>query len=185
MKTLARRRARELALKVLYSLDANPELDAGTALTTYYDRFAPAPGQDDDAEDGGEPAGTQDRQGASQGSGRAADDAGPPPAETVDRVYAEILVREVSRLRPELDELLTQVSRNWRIERMARVERTILRMAVFELKHRHDVPPPVAISEAIELAKRFGAADAPAFVNGLLDSALQALGPGPGAGPGK
>jgi N utilization substance protein B len=163
MKSLPRRRARELALKVLYSLDVNPEVDAGAALTTYYDRFAREGGRDEDEDADEQAPGDQ-----------------PAAGEALDRGYAEALVREVTRHRPELDDLLTQVSRNWRIERMARVERTILRIALYELKHRQDVPAPVAISEAIELAKRFGAADAPAFVNGLLDSALQTLGTAPG-----
>jgi len=85
-------------------------------------------------------------------------------------------VREVSEHRSEIDDLLGQLSRNWRVERIARVERTILRMALYELKFRDDIPARVAINEAIELAKRFGSADASAFVNGLLDSALTTLG---------
>jgi transcription antitermination protein NusB len=144
MRSLSRRRAREVALQVLYSLDANPEQDASAALSFYFDRFA-------SEDDGGE------------------------SDELVDRSFVEKLVREVTDRRPALDELLQQVSRNWRIERIARVERTILRMALFELAHRPDVPPAVAINEAIELAKKFGAADAPAFVNGILDSALATL----------
>jgi transcription antitermination factor NusB len=82
----------------------------------------------------------------------------------------------VSERRAEIDEVLGQLSRNWRVERIARVERTILRMAIYELKFREEIPARVIINEAIELAKRFGSADASAFVNGLLDSALNTLG---------
>jgi N utilization substance protein B len=59
------------------------------------------------------------------------------------------------------------------------VDRTILRMGIYELGHRKETPARVALSEAIELAKRFGAEEAPAFVNGLLDSALELLGQHP------
>jgi N utilization substance protein B len=150
MKTLSRRRAREIALQVLYSLDANPDVDPTAALSFYFDRFA-AEEREDTPVDGEEAA----------------------PA---DQAYVETLVRDVTEHRAAIDELLGQVSRNWRIERIARVERTILRMALYELKFRQDIPARVALNEAIELAKRFGAQDASAFVNGLLDSALHTLG---------
>jgi len=148
MKPLSRRRAREIALQVLYSIDANADVDPAAALVFYFDRFA-AEEREDEAEA----------------------EAGP-----VDQGYVETLVREVSERRTEIDDLLGQLSRNWRVERIARVERTILRMALYELKFRDDIPARVTINEAIELAKRFGASDASAFVNGLLDSALSTLG---------
>jgi N utilization substance protein B len=149
MKPLSRRRAREIALQVLYSIDANADVDPVAALSFYFDRFAAEEREDEPAE-----------------------------AETgeVDQSFVETLVREVSERRDEIDEILGQLSRNWRIERIARVERTILRMALYELKFRDDIPARVTLNEAIELAKRFGSADASAFVNGLLDSALSTLG---------
>jgi N utilization substance protein B len=149
MKPLSRRRAREIALQVLYSIDANADVDPAAALVFYYDRFAAEEHEDEATES----------------------DAG-----AVDRGYVETLVREVSERRAEIDEVLGQLSRNWRVERIARVERTILRMAIYELKFREEIPARVIINEAIELAKRFGSADASAFVNGLLDSALNTLG---------
>jgi N utilization substance protein B len=142
-----RRRAREVALQVLYSLDANPEQDPAAVLALYFDRFA-RPEDPDDSVDG----------------------------EAFDRPFAEQLVGQVWSRRAELDEQIAQVSRSWRVERMARVDRTILRMAVYELRHCDDVPSRVTLNEAIELAKRYGAEEAPAFVNGLLDSALRTLG---------
>jgi N utilization substance protein B len=149
MKPMSRRRAREIALQVLYSIDANSDVDPKSALAFYFDRFA-AEEREEDAPEA---------------------DAGP-----VDQSFVETLVREVSERRGEIDDLLGQLSRNWRIERIARVERTILRMALYELKFRDDIPARVTLNEAIELAKRFGSADASAFVNGLLDSALTTLG---------
>jgi N utilization substance protein B len=142
----ARRRGREIALQVLSAIDANPELPAPHALALYFEHLAD--GEDEDPAARSEPA---------------------------DRTYAETLVREVTARREELDELLGRVSRNWRVERMARVDRSILRLAVYELRHVPDVPARVTINEAIELAKRFGAAEAPPFVNGILDAAVRAL----------
>lgn len=85
------------------------------------------------------------------------------------RRYAEALVRGVHEHREALDAAIQEVSRNWRVHRMALVDRNILRLGAFELLHRQDVPRRVAINEAIELAKRYGAAEARAFVNGVLD----------------
>jgi N utilization substance protein B len=61
------------------------------------------------------------------------------------------------------------LSTNWRLDRMSRVDLTILRLAAQEILFRADIPKSVSINEAVELAKRFGAEDSPAFVNGLLD----------------
>lgn len=70
---------------------------------------------------------------------------------------------------PALDELIGKLSTNWRLERMPRVDLTILRLAGFEILFRPDIPKTVSINEAVELAKRFGAEDSAAFVNGILD----------------
>lgn len=75
----------------------------------------------------------------------------------------------VGRL-PEVDRLLAKYATNWRLDRMAVVDRNILRMGVFELLFDEETPPKVVINEAVELAKRFGAADSGKFVNGVLDS---------------
>jgi N utilization substance protein B len=84
----------------------------------------------------------------------------------------ELVTGTVERL-PEVDDMVQSASRNWRVARMARVDRNILRIAAYELRHAPEVPVKVVINEAVELAKRFGAADAPAFVNGLLDRIAQ------------
>ncbi len=72
-----------------------------------------------------------------------------------------------------LDEAISAVSRNWRLERMSRVDRNILRLATYELRESLDVPVKVVINEAVELAKMFGAEEAPSFVNGVLDRIAQ------------
>ncbi|HUJ31517.1 MAG TPA: transcription antitermination factor NusB [Candidatus Acidoferrum sp.] len=72
------------------------------------------------------------------------------------------------------DELVAKLSENWRIERLAAVDRNILRLAIYELRFG-TAPAKVAIDEALELAKKFSSAEAPAFLNGILDAALKSL----------
>ncbi len=72
------------------------------------------------------------------------------------------------------DRLMGELSENWRFERLAAVDRGILRLSISELK-LGTAPPKVVISEAIELAKKFSSAEAPAFLNGVLDAALKTL----------
>jgi N utilization substance protein B len=69
----------------------------------------------------------------------------------------------------EIDERLAAAAENWRLPRMAGVDRNVLRIGAYELLFATDTPPAVAFDEAIQLAKRFGSADSPAFVNGVLD----------------
>jgi N utilization substance protein B len=88
---------------------------------------------------------------------------------------AEALAEAVVRERPELDRLAADAADNWRLDRIAAVERNILRLGIHELL-RGDVPPKVAIDEAVQLAHWFGGAKAPAFVNGVLDRVARGLG---------
>lgn len=104
------------------------------------------------------------------------------PRDVSVRDYAETLVNGVSGLRDELDSLIERRSLNWRVARMSIVDRNILRIAAWEMRHSGDVPVKVAIDEAIELAKRFGAEDSRAFVNGVLDALMDDIQAGKGAG---
>src|SRR5262245_41789210 len=79
------------------------------------------------------------------------------------------IVDGVQAMRPEIDRTLSEVAENWRLPRMAAVDRNVLRLAAFELLHMPQTPATAVINEAIELARRFGSKDSPAFVNGLLD----------------
>jgi N utilization substance protein B len=90
------------------------------------------------------------------------------PAEREVQDLAEQLVRGVHRERRNIDERIESASTNWRVDRMARVDRNALRLAVFELLHG-DAPVKVIINEAIELGKKFGSESSGAFVNGVLD----------------
>jgi len=85
------------------------------------------------------------------------------------RAFAKEIVLGVSEHRAELDALLAAHARNWRVERMASVDRNVLRIGVWELLYS-DAPTPVVIDEAVELARRFGGDRSPSFVNGVLDA---------------
>ena len=89
--------------------------------------------------------------------------------------FAWDLVEGVWTNQAALDEHLTSFSQNWRIERMGKVEITLLRLALYEILFRNDIPPKVAINEAIELSKQFGDDGSRGFVNGILDAAAKAL----------
>ncbi len=84
--------------------------------------------------------------------------------------FALTLLTGILKHREDIDRVIQRHARNWRLERMARVDRNILRIGVYELLFSEDVPPKVAINEAVELAKRFGAEDSAPFVNGILDA---------------
>lgn len=88
--------------------------------------------------------------------------------------YAKVLLQDIEANLAEIDRKLDQSSRRWRVERMSRVDRNILRLAACELLFRaDDVPPKVAISEGVQLAKRFSGDESPAFVNAVLDTLLK------------
>jgi transcription antitermination protein NusB len=124
-----RRRARELAIQVLFHMEYNPA-DPGESFERVCESFE-------------------------------------PPREV--RAYAREVVVGVWENRAELDRLIRRTSKNWRVERMSRVDRNILRIAIYEVLHRKDVPPKVSIDEAVELGKRYGTEESGAFINGILD----------------
>ena len=85
------------------------------------------------------------------------------------REYAELLVAGAFERREELDEYIDAVLKGWTPERVGRIEGNVLRIGVFEMVFVDDVPPKVAINEAIELAKSYGTEESPGFVNAVLD----------------
>ncbi len=84
--------------------------------------------------------------------------------------FSKELVSGVMAYKEELDHRIRKASKNWRIERMSRVDRCVLRLATFEILFREDIPPKVSIDEAVELGKKFGSEDSAAFINGILDN---------------
>jgi transcription antitermination protein NusB len=95
------------------------------------------------------------------------------------RGFARELVVAAAERRVAIDEHISASSKNWRLERMSRVDRNILRLGTCELVAFPNVPVRVTINEAVELAKRFGTTDSPAFVNGILDRIAASLGRSP------
>lgn len=85
------------------------------------------------------------------------------------RTFAERLVRGVVGARAELDEVIGGSTEHWRLDRMATVDRNVLRLAVWEMMSEPETPPAVVIDEAIEIGKRFGSERSGAFINGILD----------------
>jgi len=87
----------------------------------------------------------------------------------VDLEFLQQTVENVLTRRDALDSIISEFSRGWTAQRLSRVDRALLRLGVWELLGT-DLPPAVAINEAVELAKAYGTADSPAFINGVLDS---------------
>lgn len=149
----SRTRGREYALQVLYEVDSSGK-DPVEALETYWVNF----------ETTGRPAGSPE----------------PDPA---IKAFARQLVEGVTRNAGEIDALIERCSLNWRLDRMPRVDRNVLRLACYELLHSTDVPTKVVINEAIELGKRYGTEESGAFVNGILDKVAGEVRKGSGEAP--
>ena len=88
--------------------------------------------------------------------------------------FSRELVEGVEAHRDPLDAEIAALARGWDLDRIAALEKSILRVALFELRRRDDIPDEVAIDEAVSLAKRYCGADAPGFVNGILGAAARA-----------
>ena len=184
----SRRAARELALQALYQLDMAGEGDPAVPLfwshadaeRTTAER-AEAERESAHAARGGSRAGVHPGRAAgaartldrSPRSGRALDG---PPGELDVQVFARELVDGVAAHRERIDALIAASAEHWRLPRLSRVDLSLLRLATFELLARADIPASVTIDEAIEIARRFGSEDSPAFVNGVLDHIAQVLG---------
>mgnify|MGYP005831793901 CR=1 FL=1 len=140
-----RRRARELALKVLYRMDLTQE-EPGQSLESVTELLR-----------SGEPGQEQEAGHQKIESSRDLEE------------FASRLVHGVRQKLREIDALLLRFAENWRVERMTLVDRNILRLAVYELLFCPDIPHKVSINEAIELAKRFSTQESGPFINGVLD----------------
>lgn len=148
-----RRVAREKALQFLFQHEVNP----GDNLTRELDGFWAEQFQVMREERGEKPP----------------EEGQPAPAPTVDeaatRAFADALVEGTLSRLVEIDAELARVMINWSLHRLAAVDRNILRLAVYELRFRTDIPPVVSINEAIDIARKFSTSDSGKFVNGILD----------------
>lgn len=91
------------------------------------------------------------------------------PVDEETHAFASALVRGTKSQQAEVDKIIVQYTEHWDLDRMAVVDRNILRLAVYELLEQGEVPPKVAINEAIEIAKKFGTGESSRFINGVLD----------------
>ncbi len=99
------------------------------------------------------------------------------PTDEEVRAFTEEVVRGTLLHKPKIDDLLRQYTEHWSLDRMAVVDRNILRQGVFELLWEPDVPPKVAINEALEVAKKFSTQESSRFINGVLDRIRKELCP--------
>lgn len=149
-----RRRARERALQFLYQHDLNPATNLDEAMDHFFE---------------------SQKQSALQEASTLSKPlpvAESPASEAEDaavRQFSEPLIRGVLQHRETLDAEIQKYAHNWDVRRMAAVDRNILRLAVYEMRHRDDIPPVVSINEAVEIAKRFSTQESGKFVNGILD----------------
>ncbi len=86
--------------------------------------------------------------------------------------YCDQIVQGVLAHRKEIDQFIEQYSKNWRLDRITPIDHTILRIAIFELLYCKEIPPKVALNEAVDLGKEYGSEDSGRFINGILDRIL-------------
>ena len=149
-----RREARERAVQFLFQYDFNPPEKLDEALDHFWKSQQTA-------------AIAEDKGDATWGEKIEL----PPPTadEAAVRLFADPLIRGTLEHRDEADTQIKKHAQNWDLHRIAAVDRNILRLAIFEMLHRDDIPPVVSINEAVDIAKKFSTQDSGKFVNGILD----------------
>jgi len=149
-----RREARERVVQFLFQHDLNRPDDLERALEQFWESQRGA-------------AIAEEKGGATWGQPIEL----PPPTsdEAAVRLFADPLIRGALQYRDESDELIKKHAKNWELHRIAAVDRNILRLAIYEMLHRDDIPPVVSINEAVDIAKKFSTQDSGKFVNGILD----------------
>ena len=155
-----RREARERAVQFLFQHDLSPPEDLERALEEFWQtQRAAAIAEEKGPATWGQPT-----------------ELPPPTSEEAEtRLFAEPLIRGVIQQRPALDEVIMKHVKNWELHRIAAVDRNVLRLAIYEMMHREDIPPVVSINEAVDIAKKFSTHDSGKFVNGLLDQIRKEL----------
>ena len=143
---MSRRRAREAAMQALFQLDMNPSPEGGK-------------------EDWKRALDIAWKDGATEKADEKRRDA--------DYAYAWTLLSGTCESLASIDDTLSRLSKEWKVSRMAGIDRSVLRLAVYELRSGADVTPGIVINEAVELAKRFGTDDSGRFVNGVLGSMMR------------
>ncbi len=155
-----RREARERAVQFLFQHDLNPPEDLPAELEHFWrSQRAAAIAEDKADANWGQPTEL-------------------PPVttdEAATRLFADPLIQGALEHRDEADDIIRKHAKNWELHRIAAVDRNILRLAIFEMLHRDDIPPIVSINEAVDIAKKFSTQDSGKFVNGILDKVKSEL----------
>ena len=149
-----RREARERAVQFLFQYDLNRPDKIDEALDQFWDSQRTA-------------AISADKGKALWG--QTTELPAPTAEEAAIRLFADPLIRGTVEHLPQIDEKIATYAKNWDLHRMAVVDRNILRLAIFEMLYREDIPPVVSINEAVDIAKRFSTDESGRFVNGILD----------------
>jgi len=155
-----RREARERAVQFLFQHDLNPPENLDRALNEFWDtqRAAAIAGEKGPAT-WGQPV-----------------ELPPPTVEEAEvRLFADPLIRGTVEHRDAIDEHIKKHAKNWEFHRIATVDRNIMRLAIYEMLFREDIPPIVSINEAVDIAKKFSTQDSGKFVNGILDKVRSEL----------
>ena len=148
-----RREARERAVQFLFQHDLNPPENLDAALEQFWHAQRVAAHVDESKATWGERF-----------------ELPPPTAEEAAlRVFADPLIRGTIQNRDACDEIIKKHAKNWDLHRIATVDRNVMRLAIYEMLHREDIPPVVSINEAVDIAKKFSTVDSGKFVNGILD----------------
>jgi N utilization substance protein B len=153
-----RRKAREIALQVLYELDVL-KIDTQEAVDLFWDHFTAA-------EEALEPFWDYFRKPKDAKKHVSKVFGAPQDA----RPFSTLLIEGTWRHRRQIDKQISDCSEHWSISRMSKVDRSILRMAVYELLYCDDIPPKVTLNEAIDLGKAYGSENSGSFINGILDA---------------
>jgi len=162
-----RQEARERAVQFLFQYDLNPPENLELELAQFWGAQRTTALEDDKA--------------PSTWGPRA--ELPPPTAEEAEiRLFADPLIRGVLEHGAAIDDLIKKHAKNWELHRLAAVDRNVMRLAIFEMLHRPDIPPAVSINEAVEIAKKFSTQDSGKFVNGILDKIRGEIGRETGAG---
>jgi N utilization substance protein B len=155
-----RREARERAVQFLFQHDLNPPEKLDDALEHFWNSQRTAAIADDKGD---------------AKWGQTVELPAPTADEAAMRIFADPLIRGTLQNRDEADLIIKKHAQNWDLHRIAAVDRNILRLAIFEMLHREDIPPVVSINEAVDIAKKFSTQDSGKFVNGILDKVKSEL----------
>lgn len=177
-KNANRHNGRRLAFQVLYSLSFSDAKGRDSILAAYRQATevnATFTASDDWGDGATLPEKKAERRECRVDSQREIQEQ-PEPVSARPEGFAWELICGVWDNRQALDTSIGRFVKNWRVERLGKIEITVLRLAFYELLYRPDVPPRVAISEAVDIAGEFGADSARSFINGILDAASRTLG---------